>query len=286
MKALLTFILAALCSAQQVDWTNNQFALAANRADAINIGGTIYVPQGSNNQQLIPGCSNPFCSGGNNNGLSQILNLSGMTGLGGYNSGGIQLPGKLGQILGILQIASTILNMVQTMFGGQQIAQTTNINNGINTAQPNNTGLPSNTGLPNTFGSNNSMAGTAPAQLLAQRALGLSANDAAGPGYCAMGVRLTLESLGIPAPSGLATAREWDPWLQSSSSFNKIPVSSPSQAPLGSIVVFNTGESGHIAIVGQDAAGNRVYVSDKGRYNYEDTRSGFTGYAYVPNTFK
>lgn len=195
---------------------------------------------------------------GNNSGNLSNLPASLTNGLFNSSALGGQLSSVLGnfgggqnqlmQIAPLLQGISNILNLLQILFGGQSIANTA---------------------------TNNS-------QLLAQNAEGLSTTDDAGPNQCARGVRLILERLGIASPTGIGSAKDWEPWLQNSSSYGKVPVSSVSQAPIGSIVVFNTGEHGHIAIVGLDSNGNRIYVSDKGRYTYEETRSGFTGVAYVP----
>ena len=261
--------------------------------EATNSMQNVYVGRISNG---TGSANNSFYGSANgnyyNNQNGALGSLGGISSLlGGFGSGLSGFSETLFQITQILQTIQSAIyalkNITNTLtnLGSNSNSGTNNYNSGNSyhsgTSQNNTTGSYNQNGTVGS-GVNAGTAPTATAQKLADNAYALSQNDAAGPNQCAMGVRLTLESLGIASPTGLGSAYMYDNWLSNSSAYEKVAVGNPSQAPLGSIIVFNGGEYGHVAIVSHDNSGNRIYVSDKGRYDYENTRQGFTGYAYVP----
>jgi hypothetical protein len=112
--------------------------------------------------------------------------------------------------------------------------------------------------------------------------------DNAGSTYCGRGVYNILSEQGYNVIPG--NGEDWNENL-ASLGWEKVKISSPSQAPIGSVLVYEDSNGtngggaqwGHVEVVSEDPNGNRVYLAGTRSYNPGGTvPQNWDGYAWLP----
>lgn len=122
-----------------------------------------------------------------------------------------------------------------------------------------------------------------------------SATDGIRSGWCGRGMLSILKTAGLGRGLEGGNGQDWEKIL-TKAGWKPMRVSSPQQAPLGSVLVYmgdarvgkrlrgtRGGKFGHVEMVAIGKAGARLYVSDDARVAPGGTvRDNFTGRAWMP----